>query len=194
MNHSAFDMGKELIPREERVLEEFREGRLESFYETVYPSMLLFTTRFLGEQADFLAEDCVQDAVFDAWKRRDSFHSLQALKGFLYTSIRNDAISISRKEQARRRYLLSREEEVFFNTSVIDQETRALLYHALGELPGMERKVLEMSFVEGLKNIEIADKLALSDSSIKKYKANAIKILRQKLSRALLFLLLAGIS
>jgi RNA polymerase sigma-70 factor (ECF subfamily) len=38
-----------------------------------------------------------------------------------------------------------------------------------------------MSFIEGLKTVEIAGKLDLSDSSVKKYKASALRILREKL-------------
>ena len=42
-----------------------------------------------------------------------------------------------------------------------------------------------MSFMEGLKNVEIAEKLGLSDSSVKKYKARALDFLRKKLEPSL---------
>jgi RNA polymerase sigma-70 factor (ECF subfamily) len=170
------------------ILATFRRGELAPFYKHVYPALLLFAGRFLGEQAAFLAEDCVQDAVFDAWRGRERFSTLASLKSFLYTAIRHDAVSISRKERARRRYLGYREEEeVFFNTTVIDTETTALLRAAINSLPGREREVLEMSYVEGLKIEEIAGKLQLSSSSVKKYKTNAIRLLRQRLADVLHF-------
>ncbi|MDR1274582.1 MAG: sigma-70 family RNA polymerase sigma factor [Odoribacteraceae bacterium] len=172
-------------PEEAAILVAFRQGHLDLFYRKVYPGILLFASRYLGERMDFLAEDCVQDAIFDAWKKREHFHSLPSLRSFLYTSIRNDIISLSRKEQAHRRYLSRQEEAILFNTSVIDQETRLLLHNAIASLPPKERQILEMSFIEGLKNAEIAEKLALSDSSIKKYKTSAIRALRQKLARLL---------
>jgi RNA polymerase sigma-70 factor (ECF subfamily) len=172
-------------PEEATILAAFHRGELEPFYREVYPAILLFASRYLGDRMDFLAEDCVQDAIFDAWKRRERFPSLPSLRSFLYTSIRNDIVSLSRKERARRRYLSLQEEETRFNTSVIDQETRLLLHNAIAALPPRERQVLEMSFIEGLKNAEIAERLALSDSSVKKYKTSAIRLLRQKLARAL---------
>ncbi len=68
-----------------------------------------------------------------------------------------------------------------FANSVIDQEAQTLLYSAIEELPEKARIVFEMSFMEGLKNVEIAEKLGLSDSSVKKYKATALDFLRKKL-------------
>ena len=49
------------------------------------------------------------------------------------------------------------------------------------KLPEKARIVFEMSFIEGLKNVEIAEKLGLSDSSVKQYKASALDFLREKL-------------
>jgi RNA polymerase sigma-70 factor (ECF subfamily) len=181
-------------PDEEAIIASFRQGRLELFYKKVYPSILLFAGKFLDDRTGFLAEDCVQDAVFDAWKRRGSFPSLAALKAFLYTSIRNDAVSISRKEQARQRYLSLQDEEVVFNTAVIDQETLALLHAAINALPPREREVLQMNFIEGLKVAEVAGKLSLSESSVKKYKANALRILREKLPPVLCMIFFRAIS
>ncbi|MDR2130114.1 MAG: sigma-70 family RNA polymerase sigma factor [Odoribacteraceae bacterium] len=189
-------MKKDIPPSsgEEAILDDFRAGRLDAFYREVYPAVLLFAVKFLDDRAGFLAEDCVQDAVFDAWKRREGFRSLRALKAFLYTSVRHDAVSISRKERSRRRYLSLQGDDLFFTTSVIEQETLSLLYNALNGLPARERQVLEMSFVEGLKGDEIAEKLGISGSSVKKYKASALRLLRRKLAPAIFFALLAGIS
>ena len=73
------------------------------------------------------------------------------------------------------------ENEAFFQNSVIDQEAQTILYNAIEKLPEKARIVFEMSFIEGLKNVEIAEKLGLSDSSVKKYKASALDFLREKL-------------
>lgn len=167
---------------ENQILCEFQQGKLELFYQKVYPAILLFAIHYLGEKKNFLAEDYVQDAVFDAWKRRDRFESLNALKAFLYTSVRNDTISLSRKEKAQKRYVEQLEQDVFYHTALVDQETQQLLYNAIQSLPGKERRVFEMSFIDGLKNTEIAEKLNVSDSTVKKQKAHALELLRKKLN------------
>ena len=80
-----------------------------------------------------------------------------------------------------------------FANSVIDQEAQTLLYSAIEELPEKARIVFEMSFMEGLKNVEIAEKLGLSDSSVKKYKATALDFLRKKLEPSLFLFLFSGL-
>ena len=80
-------------------------------------------------------------------------------------------ISLDRKKKSRDRYASQLENEAFFNNSLIDTETQALLYRAICALPSKERRVLELSFVEGMKNIEIAEKLGVSNSMVKKLKA-----------------------
>lgn len=160
---------------------DFRKGKLESFYREVYSGLILYALKYLGEENEFLAEDCVQNAVFSAWKRKDKFDSIYTFKSFLYTSIKNEIVSIHRKNSAKERYVSQLENEAFFQNSVIDQEAQTILYNAIEKLPEKARIVFEMSFIEGLKNVEIAKKLGLSDSSVKKYKASALEFLREKL-------------
>ena len=174
---------------------DFKAGRLELFYRRVYPGLILYAKRYLGEESDFLAEDCVQDAVLEAWGRREHFGDVYMFKSFLYTTIKNRITSIHRKNVAKGNYMSQQELDSGenFRNSVIDQEAQTLLYQAIEELPEKQRLVFEMSFIEGLKNVEIAEKLGLSDSSVKKYKASALFLLRERLGETLLLLLLSGI-
>ena len=156
-----------------QVLQAFKKGQLELFYRRIYPGLLLYAVKNAGDRHDFLAEDCVQNAIFNAWKRRDSFDSIYTLKSFLYTSVKNEIISLYRKGKAQERYSSQLENEAFFANTVIDQETQLLLFNAIHSLPDRERQIFELSFIEGLKNIEIAEQLGVSDSTVKKAKAKA---------------------
>ncbi len=171
--------------REEQILNEFQQGKLDLLYRNIYPGLILYATKYLGRDSDFLAEDCVQNAIFNAWKRKNKFDSIFALKSFLFTSIKNEIISIHRKEGAKQNYISQLENHEFFINTCIDQEAQNYLYNAISELPEKIKQIFEMSFIEGLKNNEIAKQLNLSDSSIKKYKAQALNILRKKLDPAL---------
>lgn len=177
------------IGAEENILTEFRQGKLELLYRKIYPGLLLFAAQLLNWEDDFMAEDCVQNAIFHAWQRREHFDTVYTLKSFLYISIKNEIISLDRKKKARNRYCEQLDNDLYFTNSVIDQETQLLLYNAIQALPEKERLVFEMSYIEGLKNVEIAKKLNVSDSTVKKTKARALEILRQKLS-SLLFLMM----
>ena len=50
------------------MMEHFQKGDMESFYLDVYPSLLRYATRVLGEDQAFMAEDCVQEAVFKVYE------------------------------------------------------------------------------------------------------------------------------
>ena len=176
-----------------QILTDFQRGKLKSFYRDVYPGLILYALKYLGEENEFLAEDCVQNAVFSAWERRDKFESIYTFKSFLYTSIKNEIVSIHRKNSARERYVQQLENDSFFRDSVIDQEAQTLLYSAIEKLPEKARVVFEKSFREGLKNTEIAEKLELSDSSVKKYKATALDFLRERLDPSLFMFLFSGL-
>lgn len=176
-----------------QILVDFQRGELELLYRNVYPGLILYAIKYLGGENDFLAEDCVQNAIFSAWERRNKFDSIYTLKSFLYTSIKNEIISIYRKKSAKERYIRQLENTSFFINSMIDQEAQTLLYNAIEELPEKAKAVFEMSFMEGLKNSEIAEKLGLSDSSVKKYKASALNFLRGKLTPSLFAFLFSGL-
>lgn len=168
-----------------QILTDFKQGRLELLYREVYRGLLLYAVKYLGSEGDFLAEDCVQNAIFKAWERRSKFDSVFAFKSFLYITIKNDIISIHRKKSAGEHYVSQLSKESFFQNSVIDQEAQIILYNAIEALPDKTRLVFEMSFMEGLKNVEIAEKLKISDSSVKKHKANALDFLRERLKSSL---------
>ncbi len=181
----------------EYIFEEFKEGRIAPFYEKMYPELLSYTTRLLGEDFAFLSEDCVQDVVFEAYQRRSTFTSLLQWKIFMYTCVRNKAISVLRKGQAQRNYLAQLDEdEEEISVGFIEQETITLLYEAINALPQKYRTIFEMSFEQGLKNAEIAQALQMAEITVKKRKGKMIELLRLDLQRKMdkeLLCLLLGI-
>ena len=110
-----------------QILIDFQRGKLDLLYRNVYPGLILYAIKYLGEESEFLAEDCVQNAIFSAWERRNKFDSVYTFKAFLYMAIKNDIISIHRKNSARERYVRELEDASCFANSVIDQEAQTLL-------------------------------------------------------------------
>jgi len=49
---------------------------LDAFYAETYAGLLLFAARKLGSDYAFLAEDCVQDAIFSTYQKRSDFPTL----------------------------------------------------------------------------------------------------------------------
>ena len=180
-------------PWDNSIFEDFRKGKLEAFYKKSYPGLVLYAIGLLGQQKGYLAEDCVQESVYKTWRRRTDFDSVYTFKAFLYTSIKNGILDIHRKDSAREHYVNQLGDAAFFTNTLIDQEAQTFLYNAINDLPGKMREVFELSFIEGLRTSEIAARLGLTDSSIRKYRAGAIDILRSRLPQNLFSFLFSGI-
>lgn len=168
---------------ESKIFDDFCKSKVESFYKNIYPGLLLYAIRWLGKEHSFLAEDCVQNAIFNAWERRSNFTSATALKSYLYTCIKNNIIDIHRKANSGKKYTFSLDDQLVFSNSIIEQETLNILFKAIASLPDKYRIVLEMCFIEGLKIKEISNALSLSESTIEKRKYKALDLLRDKLTK-----------
>ena len=167
----------------QRIYHGFLAGQMDDFYAHVYPSLLTFAARNLGDNYAFLAEDCVQSAVFKAYERRDTFDTPSYLKSFLYHCIHNAAVSILRKHVSWHRYAeqnLCNEPDP--TTAIIEQETLDLLFEAIDQLPKDLRQVFELSFEEQLTNREAGLRMGISESGFKKKKARMIALLRERFS------------
>lgn len=161
----------------------FLSGQMGDFYAHVYPSLLMFAARNLGDNYAFLAEDCVQDAVYHAYEQRGMFGTPAYLKSFLYQCIHNSAVSILRKHGSKQRYTQQTTYDVPDpTTAIIEQETLDLLFEAIGQLPDDLRQVFELSFEEQLTNQEAGRRMGISESGFKKKKAKLIAVLRQRFS------------
>lgn len=167
----------------QQILQEFRQGRLELFYQQLYPSLLRYAERLLGDEQGYLAEDCLQEAIYKVYLRRQQFADAEAMRAYLFISLRNEIVSLMRKEDSHQRYLERRNEpddDSFFDHLVL-QETLDLVYAAVDRLPPHLRQVFDMSFEQGMQNIEIARQLNLSPDAIKKRKAKLLAVLREQL-------------
>lgn len=174
----------------EEIFAEFKRGRLEQFYILFYPGLLQYALRHLNEKKMY-AEDCVQNAVYKAWQRKEKFDSENTLKAFLYITIRNEIISIHRNSSAKERFLqtnLDLERYDSFINSIIDQEARTILFKYLLQLPERERKVAVLSYLEGLSHDEIARKMGISLATVKRAKTKALEFLRSVMKNLLIVL------
>ncbi len=165
-------------------------GDKESFrllYETVFPSLILFSRRFTDLKAE--AADLVQETLLAYWDKRIDFKSVDEAKAFLYGTLKNKCLNHLRSKRVHERYVQKTmgeadrtsgavEENDVTNHSVIEEEAFAILHNALSELPPREKEVLELS-IKGQRNQEIADSLGLSLNTIKTLKLRAYRKIRE---------------
>lgn len=168
----------------------FLQGDIDSFYKDVYPSLIVFTRRLLTDDLAFLAEDCVQESVFQLYQRRREMESAERAKAFLFACIHNAVVSYIRKHNSQMHYASQDvgDFEDDFSTELIRKETIDNLMEAVDRLPDDMRTLCAMIFREGLKTADIAARLNMTESGVKKKKRRLLNLLRQTLSPEALML------
>lgn len=154
------------------------------FYERYFPGMVMYASRLLGSELDWMADDCVQDAVLDAFQKRHSFASAEQWRAHMLACIRNKAVSALRKLSAMRNYTEADSHEIHEDDAtraLIEHETLDTLYAAIESLPPEYRTLLRMSFEEGMKNAEIASALGVAEITVKKRKVRLLEMLRKNM-------------
>ena len=148
----------------EQILQDFKAGQIDSLYTTEFSSLKAFAARYLTDNYAMMAEDCVQDAIVNAYQKRHTFNSPIQMKAFLYTCVRNACISILRKIDSQQNYLSEQETEYEWEISaaIIEQETLDRLHAAISELPEKYRQIFDLDYEQGLKHAEIANLLGIS--------------------------------
>ena len=162
----------------------FVAGKMAPFYDRYFPGMVMYASRLLGSELDWMADDCVQDAVLDTFQKRHSFKTAEQWRAHLLACIRNKAVSALRKLSAMRNYTDSGEtplHEADANRALIEHETLDHLYAAIRNLPPEYQELLRMSFEEGLKNAEIAAALGVAEITVKKRKVRLLEMLRKSM-------------
>lgn len=143
------------------------------------------TIRMLEDQED--ANDVIQDVFLALWQRRDTLTVKTSLAAYLYQSVRNRVFDRMAHEKVVARYLCSIRDFVEEGPFVIDEQVRArelaaIIETEIAALPRKMREVFELSRQEELSYKDIAQKLNISDKTVKQQVYNAIKILRLKVN------------
>ena len=166
----------------EQIYKDFKAGRIDSLYAEGFASLKAFAARYLTDSYSMMAEDCVQDAIVNAYQTRHTFTSPMQMKAFLYTCVRNACISILRKVNSQLNYLSEQDDEYEqeLSAAIIEQETLDRLHAAIRELPEKYRQIFDLSYEQGLRHAEVARILGITIDGVQKRRARIISLLRDK--------------
>jgi RNA polymerase sigma-70 factor, ECF subfamily len=115
------------------------------------------------------AEDAVQEAMIRAWRRRHHCRSPGAPEPWLSQIVRNEALRL-RERGSGRAQPVPYEEEAFDGAvePVDDGVLRRLsVGDALGELSPQERRLVELRYVNDLRQGEIASILGIPEATVR---------------------------
>lgn len=165
----------------------------EVLFERYYPGLLFYATRFLNEAE---AKDVVQDTFFDLWTRRDRLNLGAGIQAYLYRQVYTRSINHLNHKQVCSKYSgaiqeLYKHKLAFYESTdsneiiraIENKELRGQLLEAINELPDKCKEVFRLSYLQGLKNKEIAEVLDISPRTVEAHMYKALKTLRLALKR-----------
>ena len=177
-----------IIPSDTELLSLLKEKDIAAFdqlFDKYYKPLVIYAKRIVQDMED--ARDLVQDTFIKFWQKDNDFNSLAALRSFLYVSVRNACLDHIDRNQVRLKhsqYMVSNEriEEVTILHSIIESEILRHLFETVDTLPEQCRKVIRMTFEEGMKPAEIAKELGVTISTVNNQKMRGLKLLKGRLS------------
>jgi RNA polymerase sigma-70 factor (family 1) len=173
------------------------ERVLIEIYSRYWDKMLAVAFNRLGNQEE--AEECVQDVLFKLWKLRDDFSLAKVeLSNYLARAIRNQSFNILDRRYRERLKSENYAPEKDINLisperQFIIREIQEQIDNSINALPPQCKLVFKLSRQEGLSNKEIAEKLNLSENTVKSHIKKANKDIQGDmglLTLAFLYLLL----
>ena len=106
-------------------------------FDQYFNSLVLFADRYLGEREE--SESLVQDAFLALWENRLEFPDELSVKAYLYSTVRNKALNVLKHRKIEQHYvneiLQDEDAELYYMRSVIEEETRRLIFTAIVSLP-----------------------------------------------------------
>jgi RNA polymerase sigma-70 factor (ECF subfamily) len=173
--------------RDERLIAAVAQGdrdALGELYDRFSPSMLAVALRMVGSARE--AEDVVQDVFLEAWQRARHYDRARGtVRTWLMLRLRSR--TLDRMRASRRTRGVSFEELQLPPAESNTEATLAsldsdVLQKALAELPGDQRRVLELGYFSGQSCAEIAAELSVPIGTVKSRMSRAIAHLRERLA------------
>ncbi len=153
------------------------ERGFDFFFRLWYKPLCIFADRYTC-QLD-IAQDIVTDVFIRLWQRHAEFSHENALRSYLYQSVKNACLDYLKKTKKEEIQIIEETRTVLDN--IIRAEVLSEISLTIGHLPGQCQIVFLKLYAEGKTTREVADELQLSISTVKTQKARALKFIRGKL-------------
>ena len=157
----------------------------EALFHAYHASLCSFAYRYLG--ARDLAEEMVQEVFLFVWERRESWDVRSSVRSYLFTAVRNAALSYLRHERvvARRDARVRILQDTVApgaDLEVVQAETVAAIQEAVARLPDRCRLVFTLHREQGLTYAEVAEVLGISPRTVEVQIGRALRSLRRCLA------------
>ena len=158
------------------------KSAFKALFDHYFNALAAFGYKYVPDQP--IVEDMVQEVFITCWEKRRDFNHINALKSFLYTSVKNKCLNHLKHQSVQKKHedalIYELESDHRFASHVIEEETFNLLHAEIRDLPKSAQQIMMLA-LNGLKNQEIADELDISLNTVKTQKKIAYSKLKDRL-------------
>lgn len=162
------------------------EAAFREFFHSYNVRLYPFLLGLVKSESD--AREIVQDVFLKLWLGRDKLPTVENPAAWLTTLATHAAYDHLRK-QARYEIALSRLESLqpdpgeAFWVGMDARELKNLLAEALRQLPSRRRKIFQLSKIEGLSRKEVAERLSISENTVRNQLAEAVDFVQDYIKK-----------
>ncbi|MEX0684401.1 MAG: RNA polymerase sigma-70 factor [Balneolales bacterium] len=173
------------------------EQTFEKLFNEYYFSLARFAWRYTESEA--IAEELVQDLFLEIWERRKTWKPFGKLRPCLYKIIKGKCLNYLKHQKVKRTYdsqwMEERKAETLSSRDIeIDEQLKQFvqsLNRAVEQLPHRCKMIYKLHRNDGLTYPEIAEIMDISHKTVESQMSRAFKLLREKLSHIILFMMVA---
>lgn len=181
-------MLKQVFISETEALQRLAEGDMIAYrylFDQHFPDLCNFLLIYLHSRE--LAEEIALEIFTFIWERRETLLIKATFKSFLFSSAKNRAISLYRKEHRKLFTTIDQEQSIaqedtsspFFLENV---ELREIINSAIDKLPQKSKQIYLMAWEQNLSHKEIAGQLGITPKTVENHVGIALRKLRESLN------------
>jgi RNA polymerase sigma-70 factor (family 1) len=155
------------------------KSAFKDLFDQYFNALSAFGYKFVPDVS--VVEDMVQEVFITCWEKRGDFTHINALKSFLYTSVRNKCLNHLKHQAVQKKHenslVYELESDHYVGNHMIEEEVFNQLHSEIRDLPKSAQEIMMLA-LNGLKNQEIADELKLDEKKVKSFLQNGKRNLK----------------
>jgi len=158
----------------------------EQLFKKLYPRLCDFANYLLKDKD--LAEDMAQDAFMVYLEQREEISdNFNAIKSFLYTSVKNACLNKIRHNNVVDVYNKKNPLDIYTDPKILEgiihAEVISEIYEKISALPQGCEMVIRYSYLQGLSNSKIAELMNISVNTVKSQKKRGLTLMKKNLEK-----------
>ena len=168
------------------LISELKSGSRNAFHELyVRYSDVLYRNILVRVNSSFIADDIFQDFFVNLWEKRASIMITSSVRGYLLMWLKNHILNTIKQEQIREKYNTQTVEDVYEYAwvKIVAEDLDVQVKKLVNKFPPRLRCVYLLSREEHLSVREIAERLSVSEQTVKNQLTDVLKRLRFEMRR-----------